>query len=92
MVSDVTSVQIGFRLPPSPVIEISLITVDEAAANRVETTFAAAIESAAPLFDQVVLENLSSSIRMSIETEDFEALVKQCIEVFIDWYGMTNGL
>lgn len=41
----------------------------------------AAIKSAARWLDHVILENLGTSVRISIETEDSEALFKQCIEI-----------
>jgi hypothetical protein len=83
MVSDLESVQIGFRLPPQPGVEFSLQAVDEVAAARVETVTKAAIKSASPFLDRVTVESIGPAIRISISSEDLEALISKVIGIAI---------
>lgn len=83
MVSDLESVQIGFRLPPQPGLGFSLQAVDEAAAERIETTTKAAIKSASPFLDRVTIESDGPAIRISISSEDLEALISQGVGIAI---------
>lgn len=83
MVSDLESVQIGFRLPPQSGVEFSLQAVDEVAAARVETATKAAIKSASPFFDRITVESIGPAIRISISSEDLEALIRKVIGIAI---------
>lgn len=81
--SDLESVQIGFRLPPQHGLDFSVQAVDEAAAGRIQTITKAAIKSASPYLDRVTIESNGPAIRISISSEDLEALISQGIGIAI---------